>query len=91
MADPISIRVLTESGVVLEEKAVSVIAPGEIGYFGVLRNHAPLVTTLKPGKLILRRSSGESRMFLIGEGLFEVVKNRATILTDSVKESEMGT
>lgn len=91
----ITLRVLTDAGLALEDQAVSVIAPGEIGYLGMLRNHAPLVTTLQPGKLIWKRPDGERRMARLGAGLLEVQRNQITILTDSVselkaKESERG-
>ena len=86
MADPITLRVLTSEGLVVEDRAISVIAPGEPGYLGMLKNHAPLVTTLKPGKLTWRRSSGESRTLLIASGLLEITQNRCTLLTGTVTE-----
>lgn len=86
MAKTIALRVLTDEGLALQEEAVSVKAPGEIGYIGFLYNHAPLVTTLKPGKLTWRTPSGESQTRLIGDGLLEIVKNHLTILTNTVKD-----
>ena len=86
MADPIRLRVLTEAGVVLEEAATSVVAPGEVGYLGMLKNHAPLVTTLRPGTLTWRRASGERRTLRIGTGLLEIAHNRCTLLTSTVSE-----
>ena len=86
MVDPITIRVLTQAGLVTEDQAVSVIVPGEPGYLGILRNHAPLVTILKPGKLTWRHAGGSSRTVRIGAGLLEVERNRVTILTESVTE-----
>ena len=53
----IALTVLTHEGVALEAQAASVIAPGEVGYLGLLRNHAPLVTTLIPGTLKWRREA----------------------------------
>lgn len=84
MSRPITLRVLTEGGVALEDQAVSVIAPGEIGYLGMLANHAPLVTTLQPGKLIWKRPSGERHILRIGAGVLEVAANRCTLLTSAV-------
>jgi len=86
MAEPILLRVLTEAGVVLEEAAASIIAPGEIGYLGMLKNHAPLVTTLQPGTLTWRRASGERRTRQVGTGLLEIAHNRCTLLTSTVSE-----
>ncbi len=87
MADPIRLRVLTEAGVAIEDQAVSIVAPGEVGYLGVLRNHAPLVTTLRPGTLSWKRSDGRRRALLVGTGLLEVARNRCTLLTNTVTES----
>jgi len=86
MANPITLRVLTEAGVAVEDQAVSVIAPGEVGYLGMLSNHAPLVTTLQPGRLTWTRSSGERRTLRIGTGLLEISRNRCTLLTSTVSE-----
>lgn len=82
----IRLRVLTAQGLVLEDDAVSVVAPGEWGYLGILHNHAPLVTTLQPGTLAWRQPSGGRQARRIGAGLLEVSRNRLTILTDSVSE-----
>ncbi|MBI2105084.1 MAG: F0F1 ATP synthase subunit epsilon [Candidatus Omnitrophica bacterium] len=87
MADPLALRVLTAEGLALEDQAVSVIAPGELGYLGMLRNHAPLVTTLAPGLLTWRRSGGQTQRRRIGAGLLEVAHNQVTILTDAVAEA----
>ena len=86
MSGPITLRVLTDAGLALEEPAVSVIAPGEVGYLGVLVNHAPLVTTLQPGKLIWRRPDGARRTLPIGSGLLEISKNHVTVLTDTTTQ-----
>ena len=79
----IALRVLTQEGLAFSEEAVSVIAPGGIGYLGFLRNHAPLVSTVQGGRLTWRRPTGETVSAAVGRGLLEVVKNRVTILTES--------
>ena len=88
MAGAITLRVLTQEGVLLEDEAVSVVAPGGLGYLGMLRHHAPLVTTLTPGKLTWKRPDGERRTARLGAGLLEVQHNHITILTDAVSEPQ---
>lgn len=84
MADQtIALRVLTGEGFSMDDEAVSVIAPGERGYLGILRHHAPLVTTLKPGRLTWRRPDGSRHRMTVGEGLLEISRNRCTVLTDA--------
>ena len=88
MAKTIALKVLTREGVALEEQAVSVIVPGELGYLGMLHNHAPLVTTLSPGTLKWRREErDEWHEARVGLGLLEVVKNQITILTDTISRA----
>ncbi len=79
----ITLTVLTAEGLAFEDEAVSVTARGERGYVGFLSRHAPLVTTLSPGKLSWRRLDGVRRSAALGSGLLEIVKNRLTILTDT--------
>ena len=83
-ARTITLRILTPAGLVLEDEATSIVAPGEVGYLGILRNHAPLVTTLVPGQLRWKRAGGERTSRRIGAGLLEVARNRVVVLTDSI-------
>ena len=80
----ITLRILTPEGLVLEEPASSIIAPGEPGYLGMLANHAPLVTTLKPGRITWRRSDGSRQRVTVGSGLLDISHNRCTVLADAV-------
>ena len=84
VAKPITIRVLTSAGLVMEDQAVSVRAPGTVGYLGILSNHAPLVTTLQPGVLTWRHQGGGTKTLRIGAGLLEVARNQVTVLTEAV-------
>jgi len=86
MARALTLRVLTQQGLAFEEETVSVIAPGEPGYLGMLVNHAPLVTTLVSGTLTWRRVDGSREERRVGAGLLEVAKNRVTLLTSRVEQ-----
>ncbi len=84
MAKTLTLRVLTSEGLALEEEASSIVALGEPGYLGILANHAPLVTTLRAGKLTWR-SPGATQQARVGDGLLEVAANRVTVLTSRVE------
>lgn len=76
----------TREGSIYQDKVASLIAPGEIGYLGILANHAPLVTSLVPGNIILKEPSGKVTVFKnTGKGFLEVVKNSVLILLDSAE------
>jgi len=87
MSDALSLRVITEGGVAVEDTAVSLRLPGSLGYLGVLRNHAPLVTTVAPGTLRWRKGDGTLRVLEVGEGLFEVTGNQCTLLTNKAEQT----
>ena len=84
MAEPVFIlRLLAPDGTMEEHDVVSVTAPGELGYLGILAHHVPLVTTLTRGGLIWRAPDGLSHHQEIPGGLLEVRQDRVTVLTAS--------
>lgn len=87
MSDPLTLRVITDGGVAVEDTAVSLRVPASLGSLGVLRNHAPLVTTIAPGILRWRRGDGTTHRLEVGEGLFEVAGNQCTLLTSKAEQA----
>ncbi len=79
-----TLKIVTPDGVVFEGDTVSVVAPGTIGYLGILKDHAPLVTSLDKGNLTYKNESGAVRTFKIEGGFLEVRKNRVLVLTDKI-------
>lgn len=71
-----------------EDEVNSLIAPGSLGYLGVLTDHAPLITELVPGKLTVKDAKGQEKIFAISGGFLEVLKNDVTILADSIESAE---
>jgi F-type H+-transporting ATPase subunit epsilon len=66
--------------------------PGAEGYFGVLANHAPIVTTLRPGILTVHVAGGQQRIVVLG-GFAEVSKDGLTVLAntaDAVEDVDRG-
>ncbi len=59
-------------------------APGTEGCFGVLANHAALVSRLAEGTLKVRDAAGEKKSWQVSGGFFEISNNVATVLADSV-------
>ncbi len=85
MAEGFHLTVLTPERAVLEEEVHSIVAPGSAGYLGVLRNHAPLITTLVPGKLTVKDTDHTPQVYAIGGGFLEVSRNRVTVLADTLE------
>lgn len=69
---------------IFEGNALSLVVPAAKGYLGVLANHAPLIVSLRQGKIIIRRNEKEPIVFdSSGRGYLEVKNNIATILLTS--------
>ena len=87
MAESFHLSVLTPTESVIDEEVESAVFPGTEGYLGVLAHHAPLITGLKPGKLTVRGTDGETRVYFVAGGFLEVSNNRANVLADSIGEA----
>ena len=85
MATPFHVTVLTPERTVFEGEAIHLLAPGSEGYLGVLAHHAPLLTSLKPGRLAVRTPDGREQEFHVTGGFLEVSDNSARVLADSVE------
>ena len=78
------LEILTPVKTVFTGPIESLVAPGALGYLGVLANHAPLVTTLVPGKVTFRDPAGNVRILQsTGGGFLDVAHNRAVMLLDT--------
>ena len=54
--------------------------PGSNGSFGVLKDHAPLISTLKKGEVKITDKDNKEELFEINGGVIEVLKNNIVIL-----------
>ncbi|MFC2026674.1 F0F1 ATP synthase subunit epsilon [Chloroflexota bacterium] len=83
----IRLDIVTAEQSVYSEDVDMVIAPGVQGQLGILPHHAPLMTMLEPGELIVKRGSEEFYMAVSG-GFLEVRPDRIIVLADSVEKAE---
>jgi F-type H+-transporting ATPase subunit epsilon len=84
----INLEIVSPDRKVYSGEVKSVSAPGIEGGFQVLSNHAPYVTTLGIGKIKIESTDGSEIIFAISGGIFEVSKNKATILAESIESQE---
>ncbi|WP_045764771.1 F0F1 ATP synthase subunit epsilon [Xanthomonas albilineans] len=64
-------------------EATLVVVTGELGELGIAPKHAPLITRLKPGKVVVTTASGEQLDFAISGGILEVQPQVVTVLADT--------
>ena len=78
---------ITQDGRAYSGNVESLVVPGEKGSFGVLANHAAFVSSCVPGKLKVTEENGNEVLFQMGKGFFEVVKNKAVLLTNVAEKT----
>lgn len=84
MAKTFKLEIVTPEKIVFSEDVVSLVAPAENGYLGVLAGHAPLLCALKPGEIKIRRESGEL-LYATSGGFMEVTPKKTSILSESAE------
>ncbi|MFU8819826.1 MAG: F0F1 ATP synthase subunit epsilon [Desulfurivibrio sp.] len=84
MAALIQLEIVTPKGAVLSEQVEMVTAPGYAGVFGVLANHAPLLSTIKVGTLVYKQG-GHDQTVMVSGGFCEVSSNKVTFLVESAE------
>jgi F-type H+-transporting ATPase subunit epsilon len=78
------IDIVTPAGIAYSGEAVSLVVPSQLGYLGVLANHAPLVARLDKGRIIIRDNANRTKIFKSeNQGFIEVLKNNVTLTLDS--------
>ena len=68
---------------IFQGEATLIVATGEMGELGIAPRHAPLITRLKPGKVVITQPDGSVLDFAIGGGILEVQPQVVTILADT--------
>ena len=69
-------------------QAQMVIATGEMGELGIAPRHAPLITRLRPGKVVVTTPEGEQLDFAISGGILEVQPQVVTVLADTAVRAQ---
>ena len=80
------ITVLTPDREVFQGDITSVKVPGTGGQFQVLKNHAPVVSSLSKGEVTIAKTDGGKMKFTIEKGFIEVLNNEVSLLVQGVKE-----
>ncbi len=83
----LSFEIVTAEGVVHSDEVDLLVVPGIDGEMAILPSHAPLMTMLQPGELIVRKGGEDTSIFVSG-GFFELMNDKVTILADSAERVE---
>jgi F-type H+-transporting ATPase subunit epsilon len=73
------VDIYTPDKKIFSGEAVSITVPGTLGSFQILNSHAPLISTIDQGKLVIK-SSNEQKEFFVKGGVVEVNNNKVIII-----------
>ena len=88
MTNKFELSVISAESKVFEGEVENVLVPGMVGDFLVLPNHAPCISSIRPGFVEFSDgSSGKHRYFVSG-GIIEVINNSVSLLVDTAIKSD---
>lgn len=82
MADKVEFELVSPERLLLSRSVDMVVVPGAEGDFGVLRGHAPLISTLRLGVIDVHDAGGVSERIFVAGGFAEVTPERLTVLAE---------
>ncbi len=84
---PFRLEIVSAERMVYEDDVDVLVAPGIDGQLGILPHHAPLLTILQPGEILIRKGGSESYLAVSG-GFMEVLNNKVRILADAAERAD---
>ena len=84
MSEKFSVEIISPDKLIFKTDALEVVVPSYEGEIGILKDHIPLITFLRPG--IIKILDDTERKFFVEEGIVEFVDNNLLILTSTVKK-----
>jgi F-type H+-transporting ATPase subunit epsilon len=77
-----SFELVSPERLLLSAEATEVSVPGVDGYFTVMANHAPFMSTIKPGIVTAKRADGQETAYVVFGGFADVTPSGCTILAE---------
>jgi F-type H+-transporting ATPase subunit epsilon len=84
----IKFEIVTPERVVLKEEIKQITLPTRSGEITVLPDHIPLVSSLVPGVIHIKKRNGEDEIISVSGGFLEVLKDKVVILADTAERAE---
>ena len=83
MADSFNFELVSPERLLLSAAVTEVVIPGSEGEMTVMANHAPTMTTIRPGVLTVKEASGQSQKFVVFGGFADILPSGCTLLAES--------
>jgi F-type H+-transporting ATPase subunit epsilon len=83
MAEPFTFELVSPERLLVSEKVESVVIPGVEGEMTVLANHAPVMTSVKPGVVTVKAAGGSEERYVVFGGFADILPSGCTLLAES--------
>ena len=87
MSENFSLEIISPDNTILKSEAIEVTIPSYEGQMGILKEHTPLITFLRPGLIIIKEKDSKKKYF-VEEGIVEFSNNILLILTSTANSIE---
>jgi F-type H+-transporting ATPase subunit epsilon len=83
MVDSFSFELVSPERLLMSASATEVVLPATEGEMAVMANHAPFMTTIRPGVVTVKEASGQTQKFVVFGGFADIVPSGCTLLAES--------
>lgn len=83
MAEAFQFELVSPERLLVSEKIESVVIPATEGEMTVMANHAPVMTTIKPGVVTVKTASGQQERYVVFGGFADILPAGCTLLAES--------
>ena len=88
MTNKFDLSIISAESKVFEGKVENILVPGMVGDFLVLSNHAPCISSIRPGFLEFSEGTSDKQRYFVSGGIIEVNNNNVSVLVDSAVSSD---
>ena len=88
MTNKFELSIISAESKVFEGKVENILVPGMVGDFLVLSNHAPCISSIRPGFLEFSEGTSNKQRYFVSGGIIEVINNNVSVLVDSAVASD---
>ena len=88
MTNKFDLSIISAESKVFEGKVENILVPGMVGDFLVLSNHAPCISSIRPGFLEFSEGTSNKKRYFVSGGIIEVINNMVSVLVDSAISAE---
>ena len=82
MTNKFELSIISAESKVFEGKVENILVPGMVGDFLVLSNHAPCISSIRPGFLEFSDGASKKQKYFVSGGIIEVINNVVSVLVD---------